>query len=128
MAKCKYKVGLLNLQDCGKEGVTVCASCNRPVCGAHSRIHERSTLCLECFVNKVPEQKDKGPGPGEDAEYRAARRRNLIYGATAFHPYYFGRSRSYGYDDYTYFDDTYAAAGDPVAGKEEIEPADFQES
>ncbi len=127
MAKCKYKVGLLNLQDCGKEGVAVCASCNRPVCGAHSRIHEKSTLCLECFVNKVPEKDDKSGDP----DYRAARRRNLIYGAAgaaAFHPFYFGRSRSYGYDDYTYFDDTYAAAGNTVAGKEEIEPSDFQES
>ncbi len=126
MAKCKYKVGLLNLQDCGKEGVTACASCNRPICGAHSKIFEKSTLCLECYVNKVP-GKDDMTG---DAEYRAARRRNMIYGAAgaaAFHPFYFGRSRSYGYDDYTYFDDTTNVPRD-FAGKEEVEPSDFQES
>lgn len=127
MAKCKYKVGLLNLQDCGKEGTHVCPACNRPVCGAHSRILGAEILCLECFVNKAPADK----GITGDAEYQTARRRNLIYGAAgaaAFHPFYFGRSRSYGYDDYTYFDDTYTDAGENVAGKEEVEPSDFQES
>ncbi len=123
MPKCKYKVGLLNLQDCGKEGVTVCASCNRPVCGAHSKIFEKSTLCMECFVNKVPDKDDKAV----DDESRAARRRNLIYGAAAFHPYYFGTGRRYAHDDYTYFDDTYDSTRDAV-GKEEVEPSDFQES
>ncbi|MBP7735137.1 MAG: hypothetical protein KA369_04115 [Spirochaetes bacterium] len=123
MAKCKYKVGLLNLQDCGKESIYVCASCNRPVCGLHGKVHENNTLCLECYVNKVPDQE----GAAGDADYRTARRRSLIYGAAAFHPYYFGSGRRYGYDDYTYFDDNYNMSRD-AAGKEEVESKDFQES
>lgn len=123
MPKCKYKVGLLNLQDCGKEGVAACSSCNRPVCGAHSRVSAQGTLCLECYINKVPEQK----GETGDPEYLAARRRSMIYHAAAFHPYYFGAGRRYGYDDYTYFDDDYDQDG-VAAGKEDVEPGDFQES
>ena len=55
-----------------------------------------------------------------------ARRRGLVYGAAAFHPYYFGSGRRYGHDDYTYFDDNYTRKAS--TGKEEVETEDFQES
>lgn len=121
MPKCRYKVGLLNLQDCGKEGVNVCASCNRPICGAHSKILEQKTLCLECYVNTAPEKDDVAG----DEEFGAARRRNRIYQTRGFHPYYYGSGRRYGNDDYNNFDDDYKPDTD---GKEDVEPSDFQES
>ncbi len=123
MAKCRYKVGLLNLRDCGSEAETQCATCNRPVCGEHLRHAQDGTVqCLECFSEGLPE------GSAADRGVDRLRYRRSIYGHSHYHPYYMGRGPRYGHDDYDTFDDTECGTSTDCGDEERVEASDFQDS
>lgn len=119
--KCKYKVGLLNLQDCGAENAIPCGDCGRPVCAAHYRQAQDKMVCLECFTKQMPGDK---PYVGQDETIRNAFWRRSMYSG-GYRPYYYGHGVMYGNDDYEYFDQRTRTGGDE---QEEIEPKDFQDS
>lgn len=120
--KCKYKVGLLNLQDCGVENAIPCGECGRPVCTAHYRQSQDRMVCLECFTKQMPNQ----PYTGTDSSIRNALWRQSMYSG-GFRPYYYGHGPRYGNDDYDNFDRRSRVNDDGVED-EEIDAKDFQDS
>ncbi len=119
--KCKYKTGLLTLQDCDIENAVPCGECGRPVCPDHSRQDQDRTVCLECFMNRMPDQPYTGT---DNVLHNALRRRSMYH--SGFRPFYFGHGPRYGNDDYDYFDRRQQAG--ERDDDEEIEPKDFQDS
>jgi len=118
MARCRHKIGLLSLRDCGNPVVGLCVDCNRPVCDKHMKDTDRGTVCLECFTQNLEDQEMSG-------EAARVYHRRTYYHSTGYYPYYYGHSLRYGDDDYRYFD---AEPASNIDHDQDIDPEDFQDS
>lgn len=96
MARCRHKLGLLSLRDCGIEQETNCSECGKPVCKNHYRTHEEKPFCIECYLKIKKNSKDID----QDNDLQQERIRNSYYHQYAFIPFY----RTGYYNDY---DDDY---------------------
>jgi hypothetical protein len=121
MGKCRFKIGLLNLRDCGNDAIYQCGECNRPICSHHFKEAAGGIkLCLECHASKLPE------GAAADEDVNRLRYRNSIYHAAHYRPYYFDHGPSYGLDDYESFED--GEGTETETESEELSQSHFQDS
>ncbi len=122
MFKCKYKVGLLNLNDCNEPTDVACIHCNRTVCESHRQDREEGPVCLECLAEKYPDDQMGSGG-------KQTRWRNRLFDKYHYHPHYYAGARDYRDQDYQTFDgDQEPEEGLPPEEADEDTAADFQDS
>lgn len=137
MEKCRYKVGILNLRDCGADAPGLCGSCSRPVCMRHGKgvAGREGIFCPECRLDLEKGGKQGQPVDGD--ENLAMQRRSMYHSSGYSRPFFFGAPGVYGSDDYRAFESSAAPAGGADEGgldeedpgrKKKIKGTDFQDS
>ena len=61
--KCRAKVGMLVISECGRAASANCSLCGRPVCGRHKCTSSRGTVCPECSAAREVAQGTMQPRP-----------------------------------------------------------------
>ena len=92
VSKCKAKVGMLILRDCGELASEKCASCGIPICLDHmTNLPGKGLVCPNC-ADSDPDTADKHP-------FSRTRRRRHYHSHYGYSPYYYGHHRYYSDSD-----------------------------